>query len=751
MAQHNPHKSKPETQATTRAKDDQELWENYHKAIRDKEQAIARQQLLSSIHNTLNEAQSFDDAIARVLAYIKEDTGFDAVGIRLEKDKDYPYYIQQGFNEEFVWAENTLQVEKDNQICKDPEGNPLLECTCGLIIRGKTDPANPLFSPGGSAWTNNALPFLDVPAHEDDRLNPRNRCIHEGYLSIALIPVKNKGEIFGLLQLNDKQANRLSEEMIQFYEGVAISIGSTLKRMESEKKLRDNESFLSGMLENIPSGVGIYHVLNQGEKGSDYIIRHFNKYSLKIENKDLKEVVGKSLADLRPNIDEFGLIPVLKRVWETGEPEFFPSKIYVDQNFSNYYENTVFKLPTGEVVAVYNDVTERKKIEEAMRRLEIREQSAQLKQNFLANMSHEIRTPLTGVLGMIEILEQTSLNDQQKDYTATLRSSGENLREIINQVLDYSKMEAGKIELKSRIFEFQTLLEDSKALFENIIPKGVEFTTYLDPQIPHFISADRNRLLQVINNLVSNAIKFTHKGYIAINSRLLNKDEQSRQVTILMEVIDTGIGISESRQKDLFAPFSQVDENDVRQYEGTGLGLTICKELVKLHGGEIGLNSEKGNGSTFWFTFKATQAYRSEKTILPQKPRYKPLQIMLVEDKLVNQKVAIALLGYLGHKIHIANNGQQALEKYVPGKFDLILMDIQMPVMDGITAVKKLRETYAELPPIIGLSANAFEGDREKYLKLGMDDYLTKPFSKDDFTSIMEKWFKPGTPPPHTQ
>jgi PAS domain S-box-containing protein len=389
------------------------------------------------------------------------------------------------------------------------------------------------------------------------------------------------------------------------------------------------------------------------------------------------------------------------------------------------------------------DITEQKQAEEARRQVEIARESARIKQNFLANMSHEIRTPLTGVLGMIEILEYTELTKQQKGYVNTLKLSGENLKEIINQVLDFSKIEAGKTVIKSVVFEPRVMINDAETLYESITSEDVRLYSCIDPDVPQYIRADRGRVFQVINNLLSNARKFTHEGSIQLKVNLLSREKANR-LMLKVEVKDTGIGIPEGKEDDLFTPFSQIETNDTRTYEGTGLGLAICKELVMLMGGEIGVSSVVNKGSTFWFTFPATAAsadqiaskYNTEKRTQKIK-----LRILFAEDKAINQKVVSLMLRSMGHEISVADHGEHALDLYEPGKFDIILMDIQMPVMDGITATRKLKTRYKNLPPIIGLSANAFEGDREKYMALGMDEYLTKPLKMEDFTQVVAKFF----------
>ena len=397
------------------------------------------------------------------------------------------------------------------------------------------------------------------------------------------------------------------------------------------------------------------------------------------------------------------------------------------------------------ILGIMRDITERKNNETLRNEVAIANQTVLFKQNFLANMSHEIRTPLTGVLGMIEILSKTNLDENQLDYVNTLKLSTENLREIINQILDFSKIEAGQLKLKLRNFSKHSMFENAKKLYSSICRKDIILETYLDPEIPELIEADEYRVGQVMNNLLSNAVKFTHQGKICLNAKP-EKFLDKENLFIRVSVSDTGVGIRPETMERLFQPFEQIETEDTRNFDGTGLGLSICKELVNLMGGEIGVESSPGEGSIFWFTFKARKIKNTKtQTFVPVKTKDvkmpSDLRILFAEDKIVNQKVVLILLESMGHKVTVANNGRQVLEIFKPGMFDLVLMDIQMPDMDGVTATRSLREQYKELPPIVGLSANAFEGDREKYMNHGMDDYLTKPVSSDDFEFLISKLF----------
>jgi len=395
------------------------------------------------------------------------------------------------------------------------------------------------------------------------------------------------------------------------------------------------------------------------------------------------------------------------------------------------------------ILGISRDITERKNAEQTQRQLLLAQKTVEFKQNFLANMSHEIRTPLTGILGMTEIIEQSPLNDLQKDYLQTIKSSGRHLKEVIDQVLDFSKLEAGEIIIKPVVFQLGVLLNDVVELNRYQVKQGVQLIKSIDPKIPAYIEADRFRLSQALNNFISNAIKFTNQGTVKICSHLVSLNSRQKECVIKVKVSDTGLGISDAMQKKLFTPFCQIEMSDTREYDGTGLGLSITKQLIEMLGGQTGVISELDKGSTFWFTFKATIANEPVVTArdIDTTLLIKKLRILLAEDKLVNQKVIKLILNSMGHEVNIACNGKKAVELFEPDKFDLILMDIQMPVMDGVTATQKLKDTHTDLPPIVGLSANAFEGDRQKYIALGMDEYLTKPVKKEDFNELIRKLF----------
>ena len=391
-----------------------------------------------------------------------------------------------------------------------------------------------------------------------------------------------------------------------------------------------------------------------------------------------------------------------------------------------------------------------KNIEEELRKArDDAQRMSRTKDEFLANMSHEIRTPMNGVIGTLQLLEDTSLTESQREYVNVAYKSADALLSILNDILDLSKIEAGKLEFEAIPFDLRGIVNDVVMLHAlKAEQNGIYLNSEIDESLPERVVGDPTRIRQVLVNLISNAIKFTSEGGVTVRLKLKLKDE--KDVLIRVEVEDTGVGIPTNKHQKLFMAFEQADGSTTRKHGGSGLGLAIVRQLVEMMHGNLGIDSEVGVGSKFWFVIPLGIARDDELAVPLVVDEDNPImlegRVLLVEDNPINQMVAKKMLEKIGLQSALAENGKEALEILKQESFDVVLMDCQMPEMDGFEATRLWREqemlSHSGYLPIVAMTANVMEGDRERCLASGMDDYLGKPVRKAELGAVLRRWIK---------
>jgi PAS domain S-box-containing protein len=584
-------------------------------------------------------------------------------------------------------------------------------------------------------------------------------------LSVLIILIVMRRNLSPLSELaSQAEAIGRAEEHLQ---SVTVETGGEIGALalsfnEMMKRLHDREASLKTTLENLKEREArISSIVNTTVDGiitidEGRIIESFNQAAEKIFGYKAGEVIGRNVSTLMSEPHRSGHDQYVQAYLKSGKPKVLGSTLEVlgrrKDGATFPIELSVSETDLGDrriFTGILRDITERKKAEEELQKAkETAESANQAKSDFLAGVSHEIRTPMNAIVGMAELMMETPLDDEQKRYIETLIHAGENLLNIINDILDISKIEAGYLELESTGFDLQELLDKTCAIMAiRAHDKGIKLLCHVLPDVPVHLIGDPVRLRQVIVNLIGNAVKFTDQGEIILEARTV---EGNTDTTILrFSIRDTGIGIPEDKVDRIFEKFTQADSSTTRKYGGTGLGLTISKRLVELMGGSIWVTSAVGVGSTFYFTagFQLQkgkiQPTPATITITPESKTLKPLRILLVDDSEDNRLLILSFLKKTPFAIDIADNGMAAVEKYKASTYDIVLMDIQMPVMDGYTATKEIRQWESmynrKQTPVIALTAYALKEEIRKSYDAGCNAHLAKPIKKQDLlTTIIQ-------------
>lgn len=543
----------------------------------------------------LNETTEFSESIRRVLQAVKQASGCDAVGIRLKEHGDYPYYDQAGFSEDFLLMENSL-IARDAQggICREPDGTIKLECTCGLVISGKVDSRdNSMFSPGGSCWTNNSFPILDLPVADDPRLHPRNRCIHHGYASVALVPIRKNQEIVGLLQLNHRASGKFNPDLIAILEGIANHIGEALFRKKIEKALQESEERYRLLSDLTMEGV----VLHKGG-----IVRDVNIALAEGLGYGREELLGRNLLELVIHQDDREVVLenivkdyaapyVVRCVKKSGEV------IFAEIEARNFEVQ-------GELlrVAAVRNVTERKKAEDAL--FDSREQLQQAlseKDRFFSIIAHDLKSPMSGLLSLSRMFAEDAENwtlKELRELSGNLHKSAERVFDLLENLLEWARMQQGLVDFAP-----------TKCRLADIVNANIHFLTSMAEQkhiglvthVPVDLTArlDPSMISTVLRNLLSNAIKFTKReGTVEIRA-------ERRGSWIEVGVHDHGIGMDQEILSRLFSLDQRTARPGTEGESSTGLGLMLCKDFIEKHGGEIRVESRSEQGTSVFFTLPA--------------------------------------------------------------------------------------------------------------------------------------------------
>ncbi len=579
--------------------------------------------------------------------------------------------------------------------------------------------------------------------------------LDEGLKAAAILPVEYKGKIIAVLNLASHTYDEIPAKSQKLVESIAAQIGKVIARVKAEEALRESRDYLNKIINSISDPIFV--------KDRQHYLVLVNDAACKLFGRSRDELVGKTAYELFPTKEMADIS------WKKDEEVFITGVESINEESNTYapgvdltvlVKKTLYTDKAGNkfLVGVTRDITNQKRYEyELCRAKEAAEAAVRSKSEFLANMSHEIRTPLNAVVGLTGLLLSADLTPEQRDYVETVRSSGNSLLSVINDILDFSKIEGGKMELENQPFDLKNCIEVSLDLVDaGAAEKGLKLCYSIEDGVPAVIVGDVTRLRQVLANLLSNAVKFTDNGKVELfvtANPLLNGQFEMR-----FAVRDTGIGIPGEKLDRLFQVFSQIDSSTTRKYGGTGLGLAISKRLVEIMGGRIWVESKVGEGSIFYFTIQAEAA--TLKTVYseaqPQqnlraglqasqhagrkRDQSRPLRILLAEDNAINQKVALQMLKRLGYSADVAANGLEVLQALERQPYDVILMDIQMPEMDGIDAAQKIRERWPESPKIIAITAYALEGDRERCIRAGMDGYISKPIQIKELQSVLETY-----------
>ena len=689
--------------------------------ITDRRDRERRAVALAEVSNALNAAKTESELVPKVLRAVGQRLGWEIAALwRLDREHNSARCDDVWVAEDSTRAELADFIRGSRRSRRD-----------GLIGRA--------WSERRPVWLNGLAQAFDI--QPEDAGDP----IWLG--TAAAVPIEMGGEVVAVVSVYSGAERPRDESGLETMGAIATQLGNTLQRMRVEATLRETEAQYRQLVESStdvawridPSGRFTF-LNNASERVLGWTPEQLRgKLFTSISDQASIERDRVALAHLLSGDELWG--------YETVARNTGGGKVHL--KLSARPQRDEAGHITG-AQGVIHDISLEVYTRDALRvARETAEQADAAKSAFLANMSHEIRTPMTGILGTADLILDSDLTPEQRRSVELIVASGETLLTIINDILDLSKIEAGQLELEDIPFDLHEVLRDTVSLMDTAgRSKGVDLALQMGSNVPRNVRGDPTRLKQVLNNLVSNAIKFTAKGDVTVSATMLSSE--NNVAAVRFAVRDTGIGIAPEALDRIFEPFRQADTSTTRNYGGTGLGLSISRRLVQMMGGTLDVDSIPGEGSEFHFTIGFavsvnTGEIRAVKASAPA--RRKELSILIAEDNPVNQEVAGTMLRRRGHQVEIVGNGREAVDAVARQHFDVVLMDLQMPILDGLGATAEIRATErGKRVPIIALTANAAGGEREKVIAAGMDDYVAKPFRAIDLIKAVEANAAPEAP-----
>jgi PAS domain S-box-containing protein len=670
--------------------------------ITERKRAEARVSAFSTLSHRLSAAQTAKAAARIVVEVADELIGWDACMCDwYSAAEDLMWTLM---NMDLIDGRRTECIPADERTRPSPTARRAIEEGAQLILRGQPDEPQPANIPFGDAGRRSA--------------------------SLMFAPIRDGANVIGVLSIQSYTPNAYDRHNLETLQMLANHCAGALARIRSQEALQRERSLLRTLVDNLPDAIYIKDAAGRKTLANPADVRNTGRQTE-------TEVLGKTDIDLFARETAERFIADDQAVLQSGQPMFNREECFLDAQGAEHWLLTS-KVPLKDeqgqsigLVGIGRDITLRKQTERELQQAKDAAEAAdRAKSEFLANMSHEIRTPMNGVIGMTNLLLDTELNPQQRSFADIIRSSGESLLTIINDILDFSKIEAGKLAFEILDFDLQETIENTLDLAaERARAKRLELAGLVQPDVPVQLRGDPGRLRQVLLNVVGNALKFTERGEVIL--RVTKAGESATQVTLRFEVKDTGVGISPEVQARLFQAFSQADGTTTRKYGGTGLGLAICKRLVEMMGGQIGVESAPGKGSTFWFTAQLEKQPADAKSVSREKQDLANLRVLIVDDNATNREILEHQTRAWKMRSASAASAAEALQRLraaVVDPFQLVILDMQMPEMDGLSLARAIRADPALAGPrLVMLTSLGQHLDQAELDAAGITAYLTKP------------------------